>query len=44
MIISSGHVALTRQQYLKAIANLETHKEELTQLKVCSFGMLNYLF
>jgi hypothetical protein len=34
MIIDSGHVALTRQEHLKATNSLETYNEELTQLKV----------
>jgi len=48
LIIDSGHVALARQQHLKADASLETHKEELLQLKVffskkfhCFFGVAN---
>ena len=34
MIIDSGHVALARQQHLKAHNSLEVHNDELTQLKV----------
>ena len=34
MIITTGHLALTRQEHLKAVNTLESHNEELTQLKV----------
>jgi hypothetical protein len=34
MIIDSGHVALARQQHLKAVSSLEIYNDELTQLKV----------
>ena len=34
MIVSTGQLALTRQEYLKATNILESHNEELTQLKV----------
>jgi hypothetical protein len=42
MVVESGRVALARQQYLKADASLETHKEELMQLKVRSLSRLSF--
>jgi hypothetical protein len=40
MIIDSGHVALARQQHLKAASSLETYNEELTQLKVLILNLV----
>ena len=46
MIIDSGHVALARQQHLKATNSLDAHTEELTQLKVMvsNLSMDNRMF
>ena len=38
MIVESGRLALARQQYTKAEALFDSHRDELTQLKVETRG------